>query len=437
MILQEFSFGNFKSFKDIQTLNFLASSLTSKSPQVDSRNTFQPEGIPYRFLKSKAIYGANASGKSNVVKALGVFFLITIKSVGNETILENLDSFKLSTDTESEPIFFQLVFWVDGVRYRYGFEADRKKIHSEWLYGKPSKRELPYFIREGQKILEYDKTNFNELHLLENILEEAENEGEAFRTNSLLLGTLAAFGFKKSKLIVSNMEGTSILSGLHDKRMREVSQEVLDDKEARKDILNFLRIGDIGIHGIGKAEPVSSEESEITSNEKQDGKIIVSVHLQYDDNLKSTKQIGFDFYGRESAGTQKLLDLSPFIFISLEAQRTLIIDEFDARLHPLLTQKILELFNSEENKGAQLVFVTHDTNLLSPDLLRRDQIEFVEKDKYGASHLYSLASIKGVRNDAAYEKDYIRGKYGAIPFLKNFEKLIYDNETIAENAETE
>ena len=103
---------------------------------------------------------------------------------------------------------------------------------------------------------------------------------------------------------------------------------------------------------------------------------------------------------------------------------TLIIDEFDSRFHPLLTKKIVELFNSESNKNSQLIFTTHDTNLLSSEILRRDQIDFVEKDKYGASHLYTLVEIKGVRNNASFEKDYIQGKYGAIPFLGNFSSLL-------------
>jgi hypothetical protein len=109
----------------------------------------------------------------------------------------------------------------------------------------------------------------------------------------------------------------------------------------------------------------------------------------------------------------------------LKEGNPLIIDEFDSRFHPLLTRKIVELFNSSENTKSQLIFTTHDTNLLSPDLLRRDQIDFVEKDKYGASHLYTLVEIKGVRNDASFEKDYIQGKYGAIPFLGNLNHLVY------------
>jgi len=126
----------------------------------------------------------------------------------------------------------------------------------------------------------------------------------------------------------------------------------------------------------------------------------------------------------ESEGTRKLFELSPIIYDAITNERPLVIDEFDARFHPLLTKKILELFNSEANKGSQLIFVTHDTNLLSSSIMRKDQIDFVEKDKYGASHLYSLVQFKGIRNSASFEKDYIQGKYGAIPFLGDFRKLI-------------
>ena len=122
----------------------------------------------------------------------------------------------------------------------------------------------------------------------------------------------------------------------------------------------------------------------------------------------------------ESEGTQKLFELSPYIYDAIREQEVIVVDEFDARFHPLLTRKIVELFNSTENQGAQLIFTTHDTNLLSSNLLRRDQIEFVEKDRFGASHLYSLVEFKGIRKTASFEKDYIQGKYGAIPFLGDF-----------------
>jgi hypothetical protein len=152
-------------------------------------------------------------------------------------------------------------------------------------------------------------------------------------------------------------------------------------------------------------------------------RIIISNRTRYDENLKAVGSSEFAFAAQESEGTRKMFELSPFIYAALKQGTPLVIDEFDARFHPLLTKKIVELFNSEGNKKSQLIFTTHDTNLLSADLLRRDQIDFVEKDRYGASHLYTLVEIKGVRNDASFEKDYIQGKYGAIPFLGDFSSL--------------
>ena len=126
----------------------------------------------------------------------------------------------------------------------------------------------------------------------------------------------------------------------------------------------------------------------------------------------------------ESEGSKKMFEISPLLSKALNEKRILVMDEFDARFHPLLTKKIVELFNSHANKGSQLIFVTHDTNLLNAKLLRRDQICFVEKDKYGASHVYSLVDFKGIRNDASFEKDYVAGRYGAIPFLGDFSSII-------------
>ena len=132
--------------------------------------------------------------------------------------------------------------------------------------------------------------------------------------------------------------------------------------------------------------------------------------------------------GHESDGTQKFFNYSGVITYDLIYGSALFLDEFDARLHPMLTKKIVEMFNSPtlNKNGAQLVFVTHDTNLLDNSLLRRDQIYFTEKNKMQETVLYSLADFKGIRNDASYEKDYINGKYGAIPFLGDFEKLFQE-----------
>lgn len=425
-MIEEFSFGNFWSFKDIQTLNMTAAKIKSKNALLDTNNVF-PLNKELSLIKSKAIYGANASGKSNIVKALVTFIRIIRDSAKEEKALSLIDSFQLSTETNSQPTFFQLIFRVGKTRYRYGFEADDKSIKSEWLFSTPSKREQPLFIREKNEIVEINQTHFEEGVLYQKLLENSKDQ--VFTDTSLFLTHLNSIGFAKlSKQIFKTISSISIVSGLGHKGMYSIAGESLSDAIKKKFILDFLKKADIGIDNLETVEitnenlPDNVEEE--VNQELKKGKIIVSSRTQFDSNLKEVGKSEFSFGNQESEGTKKMFELSPFIYRSLKEGVSLVIDEFDSRFHPLLTKKIVELYNSSENKKAQLIFTTHDTNLLSPELLRRDQIDFVEKDKYGASHLYTLVEIKGVRNDASFEKDYIQGKYGAIPFLGDFTNLI-------------
>jgi AAA15 family ATPase/GTPase len=425
-MIEEFSFGNFWSFKDIQTLNMTAAKIKSKNSQFDNINIF-PVNKDISLLKAKAIYGANASGKSNVIKALVSFIRIIKDSVKEEKALSLIDSFQLSTETENMPTFFQLIFRIGKTRYRYGFEADDKSIKSEWLFSTPNKREQPLFIREDKLIVEINQTHFEEGVMYQKLFENSKDP--IFTDTSLFLTHLSSTGFGKlSKQIVKTISSISIISGLGHRGMYGIAGDSLSDSVKKKFILDFLKKADIGIDDLDTVEITNENlpdniEDEVKEDLKK-GKIIVSSRTKYNVELKSEGKSDFSFGMQESEGTKKMFELSPFIYRSLKEGTPLFIDEFDSRFHPLLTKKIVELYNSIENKKAQLIFTTHDTNLLSSDLLRRDQIDFVEKDKYGASHLYTLVEIKGVRNDASFEKDYIQGKYGAIPFLGDFTNLI-------------
>lgn len=421
-MLEEFSFGNFWSFKDIQTLNMSAAKIKSKNSLIDDINVF-PINKDTSLLKAKAIYGANASGKSNVIKALVTFIRIIKDSVKEEKALSLIDSFQLSTETENKPTFFQLIFRIGKTRYRYGFEADDKSIKSEWLFSTPNKREQPLFIREDKLIVEINQTHFEEGVMYQKLFENSKDP--IFTETSLFLTHLSSTGFGKlSKQIIKTISSISIISGLGHRGMYGVAGDSLRDSVKKKFILDFLKKADIGIDDLDTIEITNENLPENLEDEvKEDlkkGKIIVSRRTKYNAELNSAGKSDFSFGMQESEGTKKMFELSPFIYRSLKEGTPLFIDEFDSRFHPLLTKKIVELYNSVENKKAQLIFTTHDTNLLSSDLLRRDQIDFVEKDKYGASHLYTLVEIKGVRNDASFEKDYIQGKYGAIPFLGDF-----------------
>jgi AAA15 family ATPase/GTPase len=423
-MIEEFSFGNFWSFKDMQTLNMGAAKIKSKNPRLDTVNLI-PVDEELSLLKSKAIYGANASGKSNIVKALVTFIRIINESVKNEKVLEMIESFQLSTESANQPSFFQMIFRVEGIRYRYGFESDYESIKSEWLFSTPKSREQTLFIREGDQIIEINKKNFDEA---QKSIDLSGGEDQIFRSNSLFLTSLASFGFGKvSKKLIQAISSITVISGLGHPGGFGLAGDFLDDVIKKNFILDFLRKADLGIEDVNavvlKGEGFPDDWPDDVKQEFRKRKIIISSRTRYDKDLKATGRSEFAFAAQESEGTRKMFELSPFIYAALRQGTPLVIDEFDARFHPLLTKKIVELYSSEGNKKSQLIFITHDMNLLSADLLRRDQIDFVEKDRYGASHLYTLVEIKGVRNDASFEKDYIQGKYGAIPFLGDFSTL--------------
>jgi len=425
-MIEEFSFGNFWSFKDIQTLNITAAKIKSKNVELDATNVFSINS-DISLLKTKAIYGANASGKSNVIKALSSFIRIIYYSVERETILEIIDAFQLNSKSIVEPTFFQMIFRIGKIRFRYGFECDKNSIKSEWLFSTPKKREQVLFIRENNKVDTINQTHFEEGTLYQKLFENSNDP--IFTPTSLFLSHLSKTGFGKlSKQIVNTIASITIIPGLGHQGMVDNAINSLNEMGQKKFILDFLQKADIGIEDLYVVEMANDQSlSELDSNEVIDAKkrkVIVSRKKQYDSQNKWIGQSRFSFQHQESEGTIKMFELSPYIYSSIKNGTPLFIDEFDARFHPLLTKKIVELYNSVGNKKSQLIFTTHDTNLLSSDLLRRDQIDFVEKDKYGASHLYTLVEIKGVRNDASFEKDYIQGKYGAIPFLGDFANLL-------------
>lgn len=419
MYIQEFSVGNFKSFKDINTLNMMATKSVSKYKEVDENNLISKKDMDVKMLKTKAIYGANASGKSNIIEALSTFIDIVKNSVVENSLLKGIMPFLFSVETIEKPAYFQLVFWDKGIRYRYGFEVSREEVHSEWLYAKKEKREEPLFIREGMEIIELNKTSFNEGEMLLNVLGGKNNEKKLFRENALLLTTLSSFGIAEISFnLVKAISSINIVSGLGDKRLQQTAEEAMKDEKLKKYILNILKVGDIGIRDVFFFE--TREESSL--NMKDSDKFLASKRPVFDERGKEVFMGAIAFFD-ESEGTRKLFEMAPCIYEAFKNETPLIIDEFDARFHPMLTKEIIRLFQKDSKTSPQLVFTTHDINLLDNKMFRKDQIDFVEKDSMGASHLYSLIEFKGVRNSASFEEEYIKGKFGAIPYLGDFNKL--------------
>ena len=410
-MLIEFSVGNYRSFKDKVTFSMVAANLVSKDKSLDENNVFVIDK-ELRLLKSAAIYGANASGKSNLAKALHFMksFMVNSFKETQSTDKINVEPFRLSTETERKPSYFELVFLMSGKKYRYGFEVTQERVISEWLFYVPKVRETKLFERDIDTIEVSKKYN-------------ADGIQKRTRQNALFLSVSAQFNVDLAeRLLEWTTEKLNIISGLHEDN-HHYTVECLVNNENRDDIIQLIKKLDLGIAEI---QVVQKDFTEAIPDEirqliaKQTSISIGTYHRKFDADGNYHSIEKFNLETHESEGTQKVFALAGLLMNTLRKGKILIIDEFDARLHPLISLAIVRLFNSKETNpnNAQLIFMTHDTNLLDNKIFRRDQIWFTEKNKYAATDLYSLAEYK-IRNDASFESDYIKGRYGAIPFIGN------------------
>lgn len=425
-MLLEFSVGNYLSFRERKTLNLIASSISDYKES----NTIISER--YTLLKGAVIYGANASGKSNFIRAMSTMKRIVMFSFNQSSTKElGIIPFLLNTETENKPSFFEILFEVLGTRYRYGFEITDKKVVGEWLYESKKNAEKFLFLREGDGI-EVSPS-----------YKEAENLESKTRDNALFLSVIDQFNGVIAKKIMNWFNNFITISGLTHEEYELVTFKMLRKKNTAKTIGDFYDQLDLGFDGISfnkekfnpESIPKDIPEALVKFLVKDmDGAFqfkINTLHKKYNKENKKVSDVEFDMRSQESAGTNKVFNISGSIFDVLQDGGVLVIDELDSSLHPLLTLAITKLFNSEKanSKNAQLIITTHDTNLFSYGKYRRDQIYFVEKDKYGASDLYSLVEYREedgtkVRKDRSFENDYIQGRYGAIPFIGDISKIL-------------
>jgi AAA15 family ATPase/GTPase len=424
-MLIEFSVGNYRSFKEKVTFSMVAANLVAKDKTLNENNVFEIDD-DLKLLKSSAIYGANASGKSNLAKALHFmrWFMINSSKETQSTEKIGVERFKLSLETEPEPSFFEIAFIMSGRKYRYGFEATSERVVSEWLFYVPKLRETKLFERR------LDNISVSKIYKADGIQQKT-------RHNALFLSVSAQFNVAIAEKILDWLtHQVKVVSGLDDRGYRGYTVSCLMENENKKDILQLLKKLDLGFGDIKVEEIEITDDflpnelpeeikSFILKNVEKKVASVQTIHRKLDGKGNSVSTELFDLDEQESEGTQKVFALAGPLVDTLKNGKVLIIDEFDARIHPLISRAIVELFNSNETnlKNAQLIFMTHDTNLLSNKLFRRDQIWFAEKNRYGATDLYSLAEYK-VRNDASFESDYIKGRYGAIPFIGNLNHLI-------------
>lgn len=404
MIL-EFSVKNFLSFKEKVTFSMIANSNKELND-----NYVEIGGN--KVLKSAAVYGANASGKSNLFKILTLVVLM-LRSSNSVDINAKLPliPFKLDKDSVNKPSEFEIKFILNETRYVYGFIADKDKIYDEYLYYYPNGRETKIF----------DRTNINEYSYTqkdEKILREIEAKNAQ---NKFFLATATNWNFDKTKAaynFLTNGIGTcnnlEILKNMAYK-MYETNPDYLKDFA-----IDFLQKADFNIEDY-QISQIDVPGEFLTAIPEFITKTLPDKPKAYQVLFKHKNSDNYLSIDEESLGTQMIFAFIPFLADSLKNKKVLIIDELDKSLHPFLVQYIVEIFNDAEiNKnGSQLIFNTHDTNLLDLNILRRDQIWFTEKNsETGESDLYSLSDFS-VRKQENVEKGYMLGRYGAVPFIKN------------------
>ncbi len=430
-MLLQFSIKNFKTFKERATLSLVASNYDKDTHEAD--NISQDLKFNLRILKSAVVYGANASGKSKLFEALAFMkhFVITSSKDTQKGDKIEVEPFRLNNESEKLPSEFEVVFTHKDVLYRYGFEVDKNIVISEWLYHKPKTKEVELFYREGLQFETHDR-NFQKGKA---VIKEG-----LVRDNALLLSVSAQFNDSISISVIEWFKQLKTISWLNESGYQGFTMVRTEDPVYKARILAMLKAADLGIQDITlqKLEidklpkELSKEVREKLINEVNEEKVefisdVLTAHKKYDSQHHPIDMVNFSMEDDESSGTQKFFALSGPILDVIENGYTLVIDELDSKLHPNLVRKIVSMFNSVElnRNHAQLIFNTHDTNLLNPGLFRRDQIWFTEKNKIGEGKLYSLADFRSdeVRKTESFEENYIRGKYGAIPFLGFFDNL--------------
>jgi AAA15 family ATPase/GTPase len=395
-MLIEFSVKNFKSFRDLNKLDLRASSGLS-----DSKDNVISVNEDLNLLKSVVIYGANESGKSNLLEAIDAMRMMVRTSISH-TPGQNLPAFPFKLDglSSKKDSFFEVVCIVEEKIYRYGFEVNKLSFTREWLYEATKTKERNLFKREGG-IIKFSKKYFPDGKGLDTNTQD----------NALFLSVTARLSKEFASISLFNwFLNINSISGLFDQRYKTYAiQSMETDSELSSQVVN-----------ITKKLGAQIENLSVESN--QDHKEIYTTHKTLSD-LSENTDVKFNLESEESEGTKKLIYLLAPLIDTLKNNKLLTIDEIDAKLHPLLTRQIIRMVNSpENNKAAQFIMTTHDASLF--DLLRRDQIWFTEKDPSGSSTLYSLTEFRNVRKSSKFGKDYIMGRYGAIPYLGNIDKLL-------------
>jgi uncharacterized protein len=451
-MLIEFKVTNYRSIRAEQTLSMVASNYSDELPE-NLISCDLPGMKGARLVKAVALYGANASGKSNVIAALRFFaeFVRDSATKIHPGAPTGAQPFKLDSACLTEPSKFEITAVINGIRTLYGLELTRERVTSEYLVAYPKGRPQVWFERDwdaakGKYIwsrsTEYFKHDF--------ALRKKTRENAAF------LSVASQFAQPEAAPVAEWFEnGLTLLNLSRDLGRTHAARVILKDNHLRRLIIAAVKNADVGVTDIKlrNAQPAEFIRTVIRSI-ATDRHLYAQVAAEFEKEAKRPREtlasdvlrlaedspedyatphlvhrsgghdLGLDFYDEESVGTQRYLELVAELLVATATGRPFIIDELDTSLHPLLCIELLRSFFwwKGEIPGAQLIFTTHNPLLLDQTLLRRDQIWFTEKDQEGATTLYPLTDYQP-RKDESLVKGYLAGRYGGVPFIPDGLKL--------------
>ncbi len=417
-MLIEFNVKNFRSFLDNQTLSMVAGS----TKDLQSENTFSPDenNIP-RLLKSAVVYGANGSGKSNLIKALAFMQDLVLSSSKESQEGEAIKRkpFLLHSEGPTQESEFEVVFVQDGIRYQYGFSATGTRVTHEWLLAYLGNRAQRWFERSYNPVKKTEEWYFGP-----KFAGPKKTWQESTRSNALFLSTAVQLNSEQLQPVYRWFHRLVVIG--HGERIERIfTNELCENEEKCQDVFKFLKEAGIDVDGITIKER-KLDNLKFPSDMHDDLKAILEKDLQgksfkeafFKHQFNNSDEFALFPLTEESDGTQKLFAYAAPWLDVLHNGRVLIVDELDNSFHPHLVRYLLRLIHDQDSNKAngQLIFSTHDTSILDSKILRRDQIWFMEKDSDQATQLYPLTDFHP-RKKEALEKGYLQGRFGALPYI--------------------
>ncbi|WP_306574189.1 AAA family ATPase [Oligella urethralis] len=419
-MLLEFSVANCYSYASTQKLSMIAAAGTEhEEHNVASIELASQQA--YRVLKSAIIYGANASGKSNLLKALKLMQTLVLASANAQ--LDDplgITPFKLNEDLSHSPSEFEVDFIAEGVRYQYGFSADNSQIYDEWLYAYPKRQAQLWFMRVWDERKQQHDWKYGA-----NFKGTKAIWQRSTRKNALFLSTAIQLNNKQLQPVFYWFKNVLQFIGITAISPFYTAEYIHKNPNNKPQVLRFIRRADLDIHDI-IIDEADFEES-LASNIPAELKKLILLNQTKEEKaftihtIRQTAQgkfVPFDF-SEESAGTQKLFQLLAPWMIALKEGLVLLVDELDNSLHTQLVELLIKQFHNPQTnaKNAQLIFTSQNTNHLNQRIFRRDQIWFCERDYAHGTELYPLTDFTVRKERENIEQAYLSGRYGGVPFI--------------------